>query len=263
MSNALITFTTDFGTADSYVAAMKGVVLSIDSDISIIDISHEIPPQDVRECSRVLAGGAKWFPKSSVHLAVVDPGVGGLRKPLAGRFGDRYFVFPDNGLITDIAKQFDCQELVELRPEIFGDTSSTFHGRDIFAPAAAKLAIGAGLEDLGVPCEDFIKFNDELPFIRGNALVGQVSRIDHFGNIITNISKTDLENHFSDPEDLIITCDKVSAGPIIETYCGAGHGEVLALYNSTNSLEIAVNCGNAAKLYECTQGMEIVVKGKD
>lgn len=261
MGAPIITLTTDFGNVDHYVAAMKGVILGITPAARIVDVTHDIPPQDLRRCAAVLAAAGPWFPPGTVHVAVVDPGVGGGRAALAGRFGEQIFVFPDNGLITMIAERQPCAALVSLETAAGGKTvSPTFHGRDIFAPAAARLAAGAALHDVGVRAEGFETLDAIRPRADGNALVGEITLVDRFGNLVSCISRADVLEHFSGPADLNVICGDRAVGGIRETYCNAEPGQPLALFNADDYLEIAVNCGSAADVLGRGAGTKVTVK---
>lgn len=259
MGCPIVTLTTDFGSADHYAAAMKGVILGIAPAARIVDVTHDIPPQDVRRCSFVLAGAAPWFPPGTVHVAVVDPGVGGSRAALAGRFGEQFFVFPDNGLITAIAERQPCAALVALETGGGRTVSPTFHGRDIFAPAAARLAAGADLDDVGSRCGNFATLETIRPRADGNALVGEIILVDRFGNLVSSISRADVLDHFSGTAALKVSCGDRAVGGVRETYCAAAPGEPLAVFNAEDFLEIAVNCGSAADVLGRGAGTKVTV----
>ena len=190
--SSLITLTTDFGTRDGYVAAMKGIMLTISPSANLIDVSHQITPQDVMEAAFVLRSVVDHYPQGTVHLAVVDPGVGTDRRAIALEHRGSYFVGPDNGLFSLVLEEDAPERVVVLdRPGFWRDpsTSSTFHGRDIFAPVAAHLASGRNLEDVGSPTDRLTPLHWALPTIDEHGVQGWVVHIDRFGNCITNISK--------------------------------------------------------------------------
>lgn len=258
---ALVTLLTDFGTRDAYVAAMKGVILSIAPDVTIIDISHEVAPQDVMEAAFVLGGAVQHFPDSTIHVAVVDPGVGSERRPVALRFRDHIFVGPDNGLFTLLMKDEQPSLLVELdRPEFWRttDVSATFHGRDVFAPVAAHLAAGRELDDMGRRIEQLAPMHWALPTVDEHGFQGWVVHVDHFGNCISNISR---DAFLKVREGRVMKGFAGSAilTDVYHTYSDVAAGEPLLLFNSENLLEIAVYGGSAAKLLSIQKGAPVNV----
>ena len=187
----LVTLTTDFGTADGYVGTMKGVILSIAPDAQLVDISHEIAPQNVRQAAYVLYTAYPFFPPHTVHLVVVDPGVGSARRPIALRTPAGYFVGPDNGVFSYVMAREPVEALVELRDPRYRlpQVSHTFHGRDVFAPAAAHLAAGVPITALGPPVLDPVTFPPPCLEITPEGITGEVLHADRFGNVITSIGK--------------------------------------------------------------------------
>ena len=205
----IVTLTTDFGMADGYVAAMKGVMLAIAPSLTLVDVSHEVPPQDVAHGAFVLAESARHFPPGAVHLAVVDPGVGGRRKPLAVATPDALFVAPDNGLLTRVLARYGLPhddgagflapyraalpsgctafELAEPRYRL-PRVSRTFHGRDVFAPAAAHLARGVSPSEFGPPVSELVCLNLPPPIEREGAIEGRIVHVDRFGNLISDVA---------------------------------------------------------------------------
>ncbi len=187
----LITLLTDFGEGGSYVGAMKGVMLGITPDARLVDISHQVAPQDIRQAASILASVYRYFPPGTVHLIVVDPGVGGQRRPVAVETPGGRFVAPDNGVLTYVLLQEESYRAVELANSRFwrdADPSYTFHGRDIFSPAAAHLAGGVPLDEFGPPCDDLIRFPLPPLDVTSNAIRGEIIRIDRFGNALTDIA---------------------------------------------------------------------------
>ena len=188
----LVTLTTDFGLRDAYVAAMKGVILSICPEARLVDVSHEVAPQDVMEAAFVLRQAVPYFPPEAVHLVVVDPGVGTARRPVALRHGGHRFVGPDNGLFALLLDGAAPETLVGLDRPAFWRTeapSTTFHGRDVFAPVAAHLAAGRRLAEVGTPAAALESLHWALPIADAQGLRGWVVHVDHFGNGITNIPR--------------------------------------------------------------------------
>ena len=241
----IITLTTDFGLADGYVAAMKGVILGIAPQAALIDITHQIEPQNVREAAYVLHSAWPYFPLATVHVAVVDPGVGSARRPIAAHIDGSYFVGPDNGLFTyalqEASQPAYCVHLdnpAYWRPQV----SRTFHGRDIFSPVAAYLANGVPLELLGAPIDDPVRFDTQPPQREPDgALRGQVIHVDRFGNLISNIPGDWLASRLW----TVRIAGQQVAGPSL-TYAEAAPGRLLALVSSGGTLEVAVRDGSAA-----------------
>jgi S-adenosylmethionine hydrolase len=240
-ASAIITLTSDFGLADGYVASMKAVVLARCPNARIVDVTHEIPPGDVMRGALILEATAPHFPAGSVHLAVVDPGVGSGRKGIAASSGGHYFVGPDNGLFTPFLDAPDAA--VYALPEPGPGASATFHGRDVFAPAAARLAGGADMASLGEPLEDPIRLDWPTAEVTGDEIRGEVIYVDRFGNCVTSIKGGDLETNIS----YTVKAGKRDIGRPREYYAEVPPGEALALINSMGRLEIAVNGGSAAE----------------
>ena len=189
--NPIITLTTDFGVADGYVGTMKGVILGIVPDARLVDISHEITPQNVRQAAYVLYTAYPFFPPGTIHLAVVDPGVGGTRRPIALRTPKGYFVGPDNGILSYVMAREPVEALVELADPRYRlpHVSHTFHGRDVFAPAAAHLAAGVPIAALGPPVADPVTFPPPRLEVGPDIITGEVLHADRFGNVITSIGR--------------------------------------------------------------------------
>ncbi len=254
--SAIITLTTDFGTQDAYVGALKGVLLGLCPGARIVDISHEIAPQDIMECAFVLREAAGYFPPGAIHLAVVDPGVGTDRKPVALRAGERFFTGPDNGifpLVLDGAAPDACVQL-DQRAYWRNDTpSQTFHGRDIFAPAAAHLASGVPIERLGSAIDQLAPMKWALPIMDDEGVQGWVVHIDRFGNCITNIAREMIEERRAGRPVKCFAGNAIIEG-VQPAYAAAETGEPLLQYNSSCLLEVAVNAGNAAELLGIRKG---------
>jgi hypothetical protein len=252
----IITLTTDFGLKDAYVGAMKGVILSIHPEVRIVDISHEISPQEIMEAAFVLRDAAFYFPTGTIHIVVVDPGVGTSRAPLALRAAGHTFVGPDNGVLPLLLNDTPADECVVLEPHKFrgaAGISSTFHGRDIFAPAAAHLACGVPLRDLGRACRDLKPLHWALPMADDEGVQGWIVHIDHFGNCITNVSRQILDDkRVERPVKCFI--GNAIIGGISTTYGDVETGEPLVHFNSSDFLEFAVNAGNAAELHGIRKG---------
>ena len=275
----LVTLTTDFGTADGYVGTMKGVILNIAPDAQLVDISHEIAPQNVRQAAYVLYTAYPFFPPHTVHLVVVDPGVGSARRPIALRTPAGYFVGPDNGVFSYVMAREPVEALVELRDPRYRlpQVSHTFHGRDVFAPAAAHLAAGVPITALGPPVLDPVTFPPPCLEITPEGITGEVLHADRFGNVITSIgrlvwSEDDLSfepafrkaggggwARFKAGEAAIVVAGREIAG-VHHTYAEVAPGEVLALVGSEGHLEIAVREGSAARRLGLRSGDRVVLR---
>ena len=197
----IITLTTDFGLRDPFVGIMKGVILSIAPEAQLVDIAHDIPSHDILEAAFIIDSAFRYFPPKTIHLVVVDPGVGGSRRPIAASTGDQYFVAPDNGVLSFILNTGPLTPIPTYHitnASLFHQpVSKTFHGRDIFAPVAGHLARGAPIDSVGPRIVDFVRKSSPRPRRNGaRALIATVLRIDRFGNIITNLQRGDLTDEF-------------------------------------------------------------------
>jgi S-adenosyl-L-methionine hydrolase (adenosine-forming) len=242
----LITLTTDFGLDDAFVGIMKGVIAGIDPQAKIIDLTHGIPSQDIMAGALSLRHSVAYFPPGTIHVAVIDPGVGSARRPLLIESNHTYFIGPDNGVLSLALGDSPTVQVIELgNPKYqLQPTSGTFHGRDIFAPAAAYLSRGVSPAEFGEKLGNFAKL--ALPKIvrTTNALAGEVIYIDKFGNLFTNIEQRDLTGLAS--RTLIISLGDLQIRGIAANYACAKSGELIAVLNSWGLLEIAANKGNAA-----------------
>jgi len=243
----VVTLITDFGTADGYVGEMKGVLLSLAGDIQIVDITHEIPPQDVEMARLTVARTWRRFPAGTIHLVVIDPGVGSSRAALAVQSDDRFLVGPDNGVLSPSLLEPSAQAVGLTVPK---HASATFHGRDVFAPAAASLARGESIDSLGAPALDPIVRRTPVPVRRPDgAIEGEIIAIDRFGNAITNL--TGIDSAFVAYGELII--------PVRHTYADAPIGTPVAVVGSSGLLELAVRNDNAARALGISRGDKVVL----
>ena len=252
----LITLTTDFGLRDAYVAAMKGTMLMICPDIRLIDISHEITSHDVMEAAFVLRQAVPYYPPETIHLVVVDPGVGTERRLIALRSGSHYFVGPDNGIFALLLEDQAPDELVELNRPAFWripHPSKTFHGRDVFAPVAAHLAAGRTLAEIGTGIAGLQPLHWALPIDDSQGIRGWIVHIDHFGNCVTNIPRA-LFDKRRDERALKCYVGNAILDEVYPTYGTVETGEPLLLFGSDDLLEIAVNAGNASDLLDIRRG---------
>lgn len=255
---ALITLTTDFGTRDPWVAAMKGVILSIAPDCTLLDLSHGIGPQDILEGALFLAATVPYFPEGAIHTAVVDPGVGTSRVPIVARCAGQVVVCPDNGLLTILQRTHPVAEAYAIEnPDYILDLpSATFHGRDIFAPAAAHVALGAPLASFGKPAGDLCQIDlPEATMDAEGQLHGEVIHVDRFGNCITNISRDSVP----DGAGYRVQVAAATVPGIHRTYADVPPGTLLALYGSSGHLEIAVAMDNAARALHLGPGAPVTL----
>jgi len=257
---SVITLMTDFGIKDGNVGVMKGVIWGIAPDAQISDLSHMIQPQNVREAAFILARSVPYFPRATVHVVVVDPGVGTARRPMAARIGEWYFVGPDNGLITTWLERAGgagwSSEFVHLdRPEFWlPEVSHVFHGRDIFSPAAAHLARGISLGELGSPLSDPVLIDMPKPEKTAAGWRGQVVHIDHFGNIASNIRAEHLGDAHRQKSNLLVQINHVEINGMVDTFGERSPGELVALLGSTGNVIVSVVNGDAAERLQARVG---------
>jgi len=260
---SVITLLSDFGEADHYVACMKGVLLQRAPTAQIVDVTHSIQPQDVVHGAFVLRQTFEYFPPGTIHIGVVDPGVGTQRRILAARYANQILLAPDNGLLTFVHRDFVLEELrvVENSRLYQNEVSNTFHGRDVFAPVAGHLWQGMLFEKVGPIARELELLNIEQPkSLERGGLEGQVLYVDHFGNVISNISATDLQRVRSPMERLNVQVGPLRVGHLHTTYADVKPGEIVAVIGSTGMLEIAVNQGNAASHLRAAPGTIVVVR---
>jgi S-adenosylmethionine hydrolase len=259
----IVTLLTDFGLQDAYIASMKGVLLDINPNLKIIDISHEIPKFNVRRAAIVLAQAASFFPRGTIHVAVVDPGVGTLRRPIIIKTKHYFFVGPDNGVLS-IAAEKDgvlCAYQIDEGRYVFANRSNTFAGRDIFAPVAAHISRGIPLKKLGGEIGNIKRIEISESKRSGNQIDGEVLMIDSFGNIITNISASLIKDLKLGQIILVKIGSRVLRVPFFKTYCDVEKGKSLALIGSSNFLEIGLNQGNISRLLRVVkEGTKIRIK---
>ncbi|HMO87164.1 MAG TPA: SAM-dependent chlorinase/fluorinase [Lacipirellulaceae bacterium] len=241
MSAPLITLTTDFGAGSAYVAAMKGVILSICPAARVVDLSHLIPPQDVRQGALFLADATPWFPPGTIHVAVVDPGVGTTRRILYAEIAGQRYICPDNGLVSWLATREKPTKMRSITAEAWfrGPVAPTFHGRDIMAPVAARLCLGLDPDALGPACEDPVTLDWPGATKVAQRIDGVVTQVDSFGNLITNISRDMLADAPTD-ESVTVTCDEHETQGIFRTYADQPPMTLIALIGSGDLLELAI-----------------------
>jgi S-adenosylmethionine hydrolase len=257
---SIITLTTDFGEGSPYVAAMKGVILSIDPSAVIVDVTHAVPPQDVGHGALVLADVTPWFPEDTIHVAVVDPGVGTPRALVYARIGRQQYLAPDNGLLGPLMARTPPTIVLRLAEPLYWlkEVSATFHGRDILAPVAARLGLGLDPRRLGPPIGQLTNLDFPEPDVRGQKIRGQVIEIDSFGNLITNIT-TDLIAGQPTDTRVCIVCGIYETFGIFRTYADQGPGLLLALVGSSGRVELAIVGDNAAVRLGVSIGTPVVI----
>lgn len=261
----IITLLTDFGIQDGYPAAMKGVILSIASDVHIVDLTHDIPPQDVLQGALTLRRLAPYFPPGTIHVGVVDPGVGTIRRPIAAHLGEHFFVGPDNGLVSLLITKLEAHSIpirfVHLDREEYWlpQVSRSFHGRDVFAPVAAHLARGVPLEQLGSPIEDLVRLDAPLPERLENGWRAQVLHIDRFGNLALNLT----EGEVGPTRSLRVLVGGIEIDGLSQAYGDRPTGELVALFDSSGCLSVALVNGDAASRLQVTVGDPVEVFFKD
>jgi len=240
----IITFTSDFGNKDWFAAAVKGEILKINRDVLIIDITHKLIPQNIKSTAFLLKSVYKNFPQGTIHLVVVDPGVGSKRKPIIVESDKYYFVGPDNGIFSYIYNRNYKVYEIKVRKKL----STTFHARDIFGPIAARLSKGSPPKNLGTRIKEYIKFEFPKPKRKGVKIYGEVLYVDHFGNLITNI-----ENNIN-IKQLDISSNKIA----VKKYYGEGKpDEIISVRGSSGYYEIACNKGNAQRVLRAFIGLKI------
>jgi hypothetical protein len=244
----VITLLTDFGLHDAYIGAMKGVILSINPQAQMVDLTHEVAAQDVQAAAFLLHGAYLYFPTGTIHVVVVDPGVGSERRGLAGRIGDYFFVAPDNGVLSWVLADASPCEIVELKNADYflPHVSRTFHGRDVFAPVAAHLSLGVPLTAFGPPVTDPVRFDVPRPVVEENQITAQVIHVDRFGNLITNVTDETL-TRWQGQVNVVIEIAGQRIEGVSATYSVAPPHGLLALFGSSGHLEIAVREGSAAE----------------
>jgi S-adenosylmethionine hydrolase len=259
MPRPVIALLTDFGTRDHYVSAMKGVVLGICPEATLVDITHDVAPQDVRGAAEELAACYRFFPSGTIFLVVVDPGVGSPRRALAAAACGFIFVAPDNGVLSLVVEGDTPRHAVAITEPRYalGAVSRTFEGRDRFAPAAAWLATGVPLSALGPPIDDLHRLDPRAPTVGEGTIAGEVVRVDRFGNLITNIDRR-LLDQMTGRALVVRVADHEIAG-VGSTYCDVAPGAVCALVGSSERLELAVNGGSAATVLGAARGTAVLV----
>jgi S-adenosylmethionine hydrolase len=259
MSRQIITLTTDFGGGSPYVAQMKGVILSINPEAALVDITHDIAPQNVHQGALVLEEVTHRFPPGTIHVAVVDPGVGTERKTVCARIAGHYYVAPDNGLLSRVVIVESAAQIYSLTSREFWlpEVSRTFHGRDIMAPVAAHLSLGTPMEQLGQSIDGLTMLSWPKVETEANRITGSVVTVDSFGNLISNIHAEALAAVA--PDSVAVTCAGETTRGIVETYAERPPESLVALIGSAGKLELAVVAGSAARELRAEVGDSVTV----
>jgi hypothetical protein len=258
----LITLTTDFGVQDHYVGTMKGVILSINPAAAIVDICHTLPAYDLLEGALTLAQAYPYFPANSVHVVVIDPGVGTARRPIVVDTGQHLFIAPDNGVLSFV---YEREENIVVRHitaahYFLQPVSATFHGRDIFAPVAAYVSKGVVPAVLGDVIKNYVRFAIRYPKADGKRVRAAILKVDKFGNLVTNIRPSDVPQLFEPrPPAFRIVVGKAEIRAIKQAFAEGAPNEVIALLGSMGFLEIAVNRGSAAQMLAAGRNSEVEV----
>lgn len=256
----VITLMTDFGTNDHFVGVMKGVILNINPKVQIVDITHAVPPQDIHGAAFLINSTYRYFPDGTIHVVVVDPGVGSRRRAIICQTDTAYFVCPDNGVLSYILSGNTTHRVVALDNTSYrlSEVSNTFHGRDIFAPAAAHLSRGVSLSQFGDAVNNVVRLPIQIPQVTKTAMVGSVIWVDHFGNLITNLTSDMLES-FGVENSFVIRAGKAEICRLNYSYAESKKSECLAIIGSSGYLEISVNQESAAQVLglKCDDVIEI------
>ena len=254
MTRPILTLTTDFGLSDQYVGTMKGVILGICPQAHIVDISHEVRPFEITEGAYLIAQAWRYFPKRTVHVVVVDPGVGSARRPILLEAAGQYFVAPDNGVLSMVYSHEKSKvRLISNEKYFLKPVSRTFHGRDIFAAVAAHIAAGARPSTVGKLIDDYLRPSFEQPMRSGKRTwTGQILKIDRFGNIVTNFRAVDYSELAR--RDFTLSIGPHQITMLLHHYAESAPGELFAIPGSSGYIEISINQGSAAKHIACVPG---------
>jgi S-adenosyl-L-methionine hydrolase (adenosine-forming) len=258
----IITLTTDYGADDHFVGVMKGVILGINPDVNIVDITHSVLAHDILDGALTIGSAYKHFPPRTVHVVVVDPGVGTERRPILVAGDQYYFVAPDNGVLSSVYDQSEALYVWHIISEHYfrQPVSNTFHGRDIFAPVGAWLTKSWQTSAFGEPITDFVRFGIPKPKAAGHTVKGAVLRVDHFGNLVTNVTPEDVPALCGADGKVIIRIGNGQVSKVVQTYAQGTAGEVVGIIGSSGYLEISVNKGNASRTLAAGRGAEVTVE---
>jgi S-adenosyl-L-methionine hydrolase (adenosine-forming) len=261
LANPIITLTTDYGTNDHLVGTLKGVILKINPDVTIVDITHHVTPFDLLDGALSIGAAYSYFPNRTIHIVVVDPGVGTARRPLLVSADNQYFIAPDNGVLSLIYER-DPNAVVRyanVEHYYLQPISKTFHGRDVFAPIAAWLAKSGQTASMGEVITDYKKFAMPRPRAADGVLKGVVMRVDTFGNLITNFREEDLSDEIKQSGKIGFQVGTQAVSKIVDTYASGGAGEAFAYVGSSGYVEIGVNKGSASKTLQQGRGAAVTL----
>jgi S-adenosylmethionine hydrolase len=262
--NPIITLTTDYGTNDHLVGTMKGVILKINPDVTIVDISHNVTAYDLLDGALTIGSAYSYFPPKTIHVVVVDPGVGTERRPLVVSAQNQYFVAPDNGVLSVIFEREDNVAVRHANVEHYylSPVSNTFHGRDVFAPVAAWLTKGWQTPSMGDEITDYKKFSMPKPKEADGGLKGVVLRVDAFGNLITNFRAEHLAENAQENGNFKMQVGTHAVTKIVDTFAHGAAGEPIAYVGSSGYVEIGVNKGSAARTLALGRGTPVILPAK-
>jgi S-adenosyl-L-methionine hydrolase (adenosine-forming) len=262
LARPIVTLTTDYGTNDHLVGVMKGVILSINPDVTLVDITHGVLAHDVLDGALTIGQAYKYFPPKTIHVVVVDPGVGTERRPILVAGDQHYFVAPDNGVLSSVYDQTEALYVWHIISEHYfrQPVSKTFHGRDIFAPVAAWLSKSWQTSAFGEAITDFTRFAIPKPKTSGNTTRGVVLRVDQFGNLITNLRIEDVPALASADGKCTIKAGSAVIGKMVTTFAEGASGELVGIIGSSGYLEICVNKASAARTLGIGRGTEVTVE---
>jgi S-adenosylmethionine hydrolase len=262
LANAIITLTTDYGTNDHLVGTLKGVILKINPDVTIVDITHNVTPFDLLDAALAIGSAYSYFPAKTIHVVVVDPGVGTERRPLLVSAQNQYFVAPDNGVLSVIYER-EAEGLIVRHANVehyyLQPVSKTFHGRDIFAPVASWLSKGWQTASMGDEISDYKRFSIPRPKEADGATKGAVLRADAFGNLITNFRAEDLPESALNGGAINLQVGTHQVTRMVDTFAQGNNGEAIAYVGSSGYIEIAVNKANAARTLNLGRGTPVIL----
>ncbi len=264
VANPIITLTTDYGTNDHLVGTMKGVILKINPDVTIVDITHNVTPYDLLDGAMAIGSAYSYFPPKTVHVVVVDPGVGTERRPLLVSAQNQYFIAPDNGVLSMVFEREDNIVVRHANVEHYylSPVSKTFHGRDIFAPVAAWLTKGWQTASMGDEIADYKKFSMPRPKAADGGMKGVVLRVDAFGNLITNFRLEHLAENAQENGNFQMQLGSHTVSKLVDTFARGGAGEPIAYIGSGGFIEIGINKGSAARSLALGRGTPVVLATK-
>ena len=262
LKSPIITILTDFGQQDAYVAAMKGTILGLTPNAKIIDIAHDLTRYNIIQAAFILLNSSKYFPMNTIHLVVVDPGVGTERRRIIVQGNRSYYVGPDNGVLSLAIQEEGLKKIILIseRKYMRSNVTATFEGRDIFAPVAAHLAQGVPIESFGRKLDQMIRLHVSQPLISNHYISGKIIHIDGFGNIITNITYSQIQNLITIGHKYQVTINQLTKTmKYMKSYGYVSPGELIIITGSSNYMEISINQGNAQKLFDAMTGDSIAI----